>query len=60
MNNYERIKKMSVEELAKFLNKIVVNERLYNCARCYYCPLSSCSACDTEGIVEWLEREEGQ
>lgn len=52
MTNYERIKQMSVDELADFL---CYNECCYMCAFCdRLCKVDE--ECH-EGISEWLKRE---
>ena len=53
MTNFERIKKMSEEELANFLHNIQ-----YSCDICVYtfgkCKLGQC----TQGVRKWLEQKE--
>lgn len=60
MTNYERIKAMSVEEMAEMLFEIG------NCCRengygymtsCSRCPLHGTLDCEINGIKTWLERE---
>lgn len=54
MMNYERIKNMSVEELAYLLSEIA-----YCCATndCDLCPLSAAESCREDDIKIWLESE---
>lgn len=54
MTNYERIKNMSVEELAYLLSRIA-----YCCAtkNSNLCPLSAAESCREDGIKIWLESE---
>ena len=52
MNNYEKIKNMSIDEMAKWLSKNICNYCIYqkqDCEdfKCY------------DGIKQWLESEEG-
>lgn len=64
MTNYEKIKNMSVEEMAKFIRKLVADDELsevgcYNCI-CYGTHhsdiankgtyLYECEGCDNEGV----------
>lgn len=54
MNNFEKIKAMSIEEMAKYLTKITAEY-------CEYCPLQKiCDEQDIycrEAIKQWLEAE---
>lgn len=54
MTNYERIKNMSVEEIAYLLSKIA-----YCCAtkNSNLCPLSAAESCREDGIKILLESE---
>ena len=54
--NGDRIRAMSDEELATFINKIVVNHHIKNADNCNHCPLNSATPCDTEGIIDWLKQ----
>lgn len=53
--NADNIRAMTNEELAEFLNKIVVCHKLKRLGYCEYCPLKNARPCDTEGIIDWLE-----
>ena len=57
MNNYEKIKAMSLDEMAEFIK----------CSDCYYCPVSTCKIwyddeeytgemCD-KYAKQWLQQE---
>lgn len=56
MNNYERIKQMSIEEMAEFFSRS-------DCDVCIYNPeTSECDCCSDnlecyDGIKQWLESE---
>lgn len=54
MNNFEKIKAVSINEMAKHLTKITANY-------CEYCPLQkNCEDQDIycrESIKQWLEQE---
>lgn len=53
--NIDRIREMTVEELAEFLDKIT-----YQCGRpngCERCPLNVSVDCDKGVIAKWLESE---
>lgn len=54
--NADRIRAMSDEELATFINKIVVNHHIKNADNCNHCPLKGATPCDTEGIIDWLKQ----
>lgn len=58
MTNFERIKQMTVEELAHLINYIT------GCCRkeeCYRCPLKDTShhfqSCGKQDVEEWLNQE---
>lgn len=56
MNNYEKIKSMTVKELAKALKAIA------GCCSeeggCDFCPLENCRDCFSQyHMEEWLEKE---
>ena len=55
MTNYEKIKAMTIDEMAEFLTKITANY-------CIYCPLQkNCENQDIScrgSIQQWLESEE--
>ena len=61
MTNADRIRAMSDEELAAFINRIVICHHLRNAGNCEKCPIHPAKPCDTEGIAEWLQKpaEEG-
>lgn len=54
--NADKIRKMTDDELAIFLNKIVVNHHIKNADNCNHCPLKGAKPCDTDGIIDWLEQ----
>lgn len=58
MTNFERIKNMSVEELAKFIDNIA--ECCFKNAECENCPIY-CSSdeiyCNSSIISKWLKSE---
>lgn len=51
MNNYEKIKAMSIDEMAKLLSKSP-------CIHCVYITKEDCIAKCQNGIKQWLESEE--
>lgn len=57
MTNYEKIKNMSVEEMAKLINAIAVC--CNNGADCEYCPIKCRTAlyCNRSTIVKWLNSD---
>lgn len=60
--NYDRIIKMSVEELATFLEKNGSDDfhEITDRAQCRKCETRNCIECpylDTYGVKEWLESE---
>lgn len=61
MTNADHIRAMSDEELAAFINRIVICHHLRNAGNCEKCPIHPAKPCDTEGIAEWLQKpaEEG-
>ena len=54
--NSDKIRKMTDDELATFLNKIVVNHHIKNADNCNHCPLKGVKPCDTDGISDWLQQ----
>lgn len=69
MNNYEKIKQMSIEEMAKFIDELT-NSGEYTCGYCIYdyideeleeCHSDKLGGCTdkirTTGIKQWLESE---
>lgn len=54
MTKYEKIKNMTVEEMAKFLEELT--DRC-NASRCIDCPLCEGLFCCTDEIRYWLESE---
>ena len=54
--NADRIRAMSDEELAEFLNEIVVNHHIKIADECRRCPLFGAKPCDTEGLMDWLQQ----
>lgn len=60
MTNADRIREMDDEELAIFLNKIVVCHNLKKEGYCPNCPLHGAKPCDTEGVLQWLRQFAGK
>ena len=56
MTNADRIRAMTDEELAAFINRIVICHHLRNAGNCEKCPIHPAKPCDTEGIAEWLQK----
>ena len=56
MTNADRIRSMPDEELAAFINRIVICHHLRNAGNCEKCPIHPAKPCDTEGIAEWLQK----
>ena len=56
MTNADRIRAMTDEELAAFINRIVICHHLRNAGNCEKCPIHPAKPCDTEGIAEWLQQ----
>ena len=54
--NADRIRAMSDEELAVFINRIVICHNLRNEGHCEKCPIHPAKPCDTEGIAEWIQQ----
>lgn len=54
MTNYEKIKNMTVEEMAKFLDELT--DRC-NASMCIDCPLCKGLFCCAKEIIYWLNRE---
>lgn len=54
--NADRIRAMSDEELATFINRVVICHHLRNAGNCERCPIHTANLCDTEGILEWLQK----
>lgn len=54
MTNYEKIKNMTVEEMAEFLEKIT---DYCNAKTCKDCPLCRCIFCCATEIECWLNSE---
>lgn len=54
--NADRIRAMTDEQLAAFINKIVVCHGLRNAYYCNKCPIFGAKPCDTEGIEDWLKQ----
>ena len=54
--NADKIRKMTDDELAILLNKIVVNHHIKNSDNCNHCPMKGAEPCDTEGIIDWLKQ----
>lgn len=58
MTNFEKIKNMSVDEMAKLLDKVAVC--CFQTANCEYCPIY-CSRdevyCSSSTISKWLKSE---
>ena len=58
MTNYDRIKQMSIEEMAKMLANEIPHGDCYGCYKCYGChsPYRLNDECQ-DGWLEWLESE---
>ena len=56
MTNADRIRSMTNEELATFINRIVICHQLRKEGDCVKCPIHPAKPCDTEGIVNWLQQ----
>ena len=54
--NADRIRSMTNEELATFINRIVICHQLRKEGNCVKCPIHPAKPCDTEGIVKWLQQ----
>lgn len=57
MTNFEKIKNMSVEELAHTMNIVISN--CYKCPICEFCKKNNCRNCRTcqSTWEKWLESE---
>lgn len=56
VTNADRIRGMNDNELATFINRIVICHHLRNEGHCEKCPIHPAKPCDTEGIAEWLKQ----
>ena len=56
MTNFEKIKAMSVEEMAMALSKLVSEMETCNTCPAYYLPDEVCMTCE-KGMKVWLELE---
>lgn len=56
MKNADKIRSMSDEELATFINRIVICHHLRNEGHCEKCPIHTEKPCDTDGIAKWLQQ----
>ena len=54
MTNADKIRNMTDEELAKFINKIVSHCREESCND--ECPMADCCACDYDWHEKWLKQ----
>ena len=54
--NADRVRGMNDNELATFINRIVICHHLRNEGHCEKCPIHPAKPCDTEGIAEWLKQ----
>ena len=52
MTNFERIKEMSLKELAEF-----ICERTDDCAKCFGCDLCRTNCGHANGLIAWLKKE---
>lgn len=58
LNNLEKIRAMSAEELAEFLDRVTIICSDCSDGRCRNCPLNvGFECCSKEGIAKWLESE---
>jgi hypothetical protein len=52
MNNYDKIKNMTVDEMAEYISKSS------NCGKCAFLELNFACHCEcSKGIKQWLEEE---
>ena len=58
--NGDRIRDMTDEELATFINRIVVCHKLRNQGQCKKCPINTAKPCDTEGIYDYLKQQKAE
>lgn len=58
LTNLEKIRAMTAEELAEFLDR--VTESCTGYSECGDCPLNECKYCDKWKIAKWLESEVGE
>lgn len=56
LNNLEKIRAMTAEELAEFLDRVTISCST-NGGMCENCPLKECEICCSSGLVKWLESE---
>lgn len=54
--NADRVRGMNDNELATFINRIVICHHLRNEGHCEKCPIHPAKPCDTDGIAEWLKQ----
>lgn len=57
LNNLDRIRAMTAEELAEFLDRVTIICSDCSDGRCRNCPLYASAECTKEGIAKWLESE---
>lgn len=57
MTNLEKIRAMTAEELAEFLDRVTIICSDCSDGRCRNCPLNASFECSKEGISKWLESE---
>ena len=56
LTNADRVRGMNDNELATFINRIMICHHLRNEGHCEKCPIHPAKPCDTEGIAEWLKQ----
>ena len=54
MNNYEKIKNMTIDEMAEWHNKLLAICVTYDCPAFEICDMQNCK----ESFKKWLEQEE--
>lgn len=54
MTNFEKIKNMSIEEMAEMLNNLSANCTNENCSNCIY---NIDYFCDIKSFINYLEKE---
>ena len=56
MTNLDRIREMTAEELAEFLDRVTISCSAGG-SMCENCPLKECEICCSSRLVKWLESE---
>lgn len=58
MTNFEKIKQMSIEEFAKFMDTITANCIYADCEKCFI--KQSVGGCTNSYVIDWLNKEAEQ